>query len=1424
MKKRYAGFYLFSVVLILSIQSATAQTRWDGEFGLGLSDEASDMIETPDGDIFVSGSFDHAGPHASSGLARWDGEQWHPVADFDGDVETMLIHDDILYAAGTFTSVTPPGEAEMTANRIARKSLDTGEWSTMGSGLDDGSVRALVVNENGALYAGGCFRQSGSRSLDRVALWDGSEWQPLKAGTEDENGVSACVDDLIYDDANSRLILGGNFRTAVNWNAQEETNESIILGGVAYYDGRWRQVGGGISDEYPGLPNPAVHTIYLHDDGDLYVGGTLWTAFNDGDREEEVDVRTLARWDGAQWHSVFDENRGSVREIVPDGDILHLGGWFETAATDGQEPLTANSYARYDVDAGEMVTNAGGESPTGQGFTDGGATDATVRSRGTIRAILLKEDEVYVAGKFDRAEFGDELTEHRRIKRIARWDGESWHALGTGVSDVVTDLAALGDTLFLAGEFHHVANRGEMFLYPHAAVFDRQSGLFVPSETLITPWEDSRGFRVTADPSTGTGYAAVGTRTITWPDGDTESGNVLEWNSIEERWNPLGRLSQDGMFNLMMTDMLVVDRHLYISGRFDNVFGQDDPSGRGSLVRYDLDDDTFGFPDLGDQVAAHNHYALAMTRDANCLYAALWITSDIRPMAPGNVMCLDLETGAANWVPGYLLLPSGIVDLHKDGEYLYIAGSGSGIVNFYDDDGDETSVELSSGLQVLHPETESWVAWSGDFGSYVRGLTVAGNSVYAAGRISHIDGTQTWDYDGIARHDMGTGKWHIIGGADGREHIRDGVAEIDGELWTWGDFRFTGSSGSAYLARYPELSEGTSGPVAGRYQTDLTLALHQDQSVDVPVYVPNLGDEALDWNLVIDASDAPVQGKISSTAQAGNSSDEQDSQAGWIETDASSGTAEAGSVDPVMVSLDPSGLESGVYEATLEITGNDAAGIENEIPVSLTVNPLSAATEPYPADGEANVSGNAALSWENQRFPDEVTVYLGTSELLGDDDMIYQGEAIDSLSADSLVERLEAPLEPYQTYYWRVDQSNTVGEAEGEVWSFMTAAGENMIVVGDQDWGVGYYPIYPSQNPAWIQTLFPGSEIGRSGTITTLAYHYLGEADAELDVQVYMGTTGVDAFEDSDSWLPVSEMTLVYDGPMKMEQAAESYWLDLELAEPFEYDASENLVIGVFSDDDRDLGNALNDISFYATSRDENLSLFWYGEDEVDPANAPGNGYTWAELPDIRLTYGEDDEEIEPGVPVLSSPANEAGDIDADDVVLTWKNPADADSVQLQVSVDSGFDGDLIVSSHLYSDSESYGLDELDEQTTYYWRLRAWQEGVTGDWSDTWSFTTQVPTSVAKASDVPEQIELNQNYPNPFNPDTQIRYGLPANGHVRITIYNPLGQRVTTLVDETQSAGWHEVRFDGRSMSSGVYLYEMVTGDVVETRAMMLVK
>lgn len=100
-----------------------------------------------------------------------------------------------------------------------------------------------------------------------------------------------------------------------------------------------------------------------------------------------------------------------------------------------------------------------------------------------------------------------------------------------------------------------------------------------------------------------------------------------------------------------------------------------------------------------------------------------------------------------------------------------------------------------------------------------------------------------------------------------------------------------------------------------------------------------------------------------------------------------------------------------------------------------------------------------------------------------------------------------------------------------------------------------------------------------------------------------------------------------------------------------------------------------------------------------------------------------------------------------------------------------------------------------------------------------------VGTSVDRSDlDSPNAYVLHNNYPNPFNPTTNISFSLPANEFVELSVYNVLGQKVATVLNQQMTAGTHSVSFNARGLASGVYIYQIRAGSFVQNKTMMLVK
>ncbi|MCH7676225.1 T9SS type A sorting domain-containing protein [candidate division KSB1 bacterium] len=109
------------------------------------------------------------------------------------------------------------------------------------------------------------------------------------------------------------------------------------------------------------------------------------------------------------------------------------------------------------------------------------------------------------------------------------------------------------------------------------------------------------------------------------------------------------------------------------------------------------------------------------------------------------------------------------------------------------------------------------------------------------------------------------------------------------------------------------------------------------------------------------------------------------------------------------------------------------------------------------------------------------------------------------------------------------------------------------------------------------------------------------------------------------------------------------------------------------------------------------------------------------------------------------------------------------------------------------------------------------------------STTCALLTGIENKPGIVEKFTLQQNYPNPFNPTTEITYHLPATTQVELTIFNLLGQKIRTIVNEIQAAGsyrlsWNATDENGKQVPSGVYIYLLKSGEFKQSRKMLLVR
>ena len=179
-----------------------------------------------------------------------------------------------------------------------------------------------------------------------------------------------------------------------------------------------------------------------------------------------------------------------------------------------------------------------------------------------------------------------------------------------------------------------------------------------------------------------------------------------------------------------------------------------------------------------------------------------------------------------------------------------------------------------------------------------------------------------------------------------------------------------------------------------------------------------------------------------------------------------------------------------------------------------------------------------------------------------------------------------------------------------------------------------------------------------------------------------------------------------------------------------------------------------------------------------------------------------------------------AGNVNASgDVVLNWSTATELNNQMFEIqrrTQDGQYATVGYVDGHgTTTEPQQYSyVDNTVENGTYYYRLKQI------DFGGTYEYSQEVEVDVQG----PLTFNLEQNYPNPFNPSTNIRYSVAQQSHVKLAVYNLIGEEVAVLVNKTVESGFYEVNFNAANLPSGLYLYKLETPGFVKVKKMMLLK
>ncbi len=278
----------------------------------------------------------------------------------------------------------------------------------------DGTIYSIAVSGDKKFIAGN-FTLAGNVASANLALYNTSTDTWTDLGIDCDSAVYTIVSD------GTNLYVGGNF-TQIG---------GIAANYIAKYDfttDTWSTLGTGVDS--------AVYTIAISGT-DIYVGGFFINAGGSG-------ANRIAKWDGTNWSALGTGLNNGVYTLTIDGTDVYVGGVFTTAGGS-----TSNRVAKWDT-----VTT------TWSSLGSGGENGVDDR----VNSIVVSGTDIYIGGHFLNAGTTS-------ARKIAKWDGSNWTALGTGLNDNVNTMVLTGTKLYIGGNFTKANNSTAVKL----AIYDTSS-------------------------------------------------------------------------------------------------------------------------------------------------------------------------------------------------------------------------------------------------------------------------------------------------------------------------------------------------------------------------------------------------------------------------------------------------------------------------------------------------------------------------------------------------------------------------------------------------------------------------------------------------------------------------------------------------------------------------------------------------------------------------------------------------------------------------------------------------------------------------------------------------------------------------------------------------------------------------------------
>lgn len=444
-----SGVYIAGYFSQVNGVAAAQVAHWDGSawssVGGGLDPATYGFggfksIARWNGQLYLAGDL---GTDSDANMYRWNGNAWHGMSAAPEAMRYLNViaaGPDGLYAGGSFSSFNG-----VSARNIAR--WDGSAWRAVGAGVAM-EVRDIVAAGQSVYVAG-----FGDAPGGGLMGWSGGIWETLGAGLPQHmSQVAASGVDLYVSSSASEQTSAVWQRGPSGWLSAGGSDNAILAlaasGFMVVAGGSFASIGGAdavnlafrVDDTWQsgdGAGERGIIRAFAGAQAALYAGGSF-------DRVGAVRAGNIAAWDGVGWAPLGGGLDGRVGALAVKGSLLYAGGAFSRA---GGAPA-----------ANIAVWNGSSWAPLSEGVSSESGGLAAVT------ALAVAGDSLYVGGRFSHAGGVP-------ARNLARWDGQSWSAVGGGVSGDVADLAWDGANLYVGGTFTQAGSQQ----INHLARWDGQS-------------------------------------------------------------------------------------------------------------------------------------------------------------------------------------------------------------------------------------------------------------------------------------------------------------------------------------------------------------------------------------------------------------------------------------------------------------------------------------------------------------------------------------------------------------------------------------------------------------------------------------------------------------------------------------------------------------------------------------------------------------------------------------------------------------------------------------------------------------------------------------------------------------------------------------------------------------------------------------